>query len=158
NPALADAIFLDIGFLGTIEPYADVALDKGCIVMRTLGISGEAIRGRVGHDSNSQEKCGLIGNGLRVACLFLRPPTPMAELEAYARLFHAFRSGADIAMTPTKIAVVAVALACLAPLSVFSAPAPAVVGTATEIPGVVKGGSPIQRIIQGYKGLDDPIG
>src|SRR6185436_18190756 len=72
---------------------------------------------------------------------------------------HAFRSGADIAMTPTKIAVaIAAALVSLAPLSVFSAPAPAVVGTATEIPGVVKGGSPIQRIIQGYKGLDDPIG
>ena len=32
------------------------------------------------------------------------------------------------------------------------------VGTATEIPGVVEGGSPIQRILEGYDGLDDPIG
>src|SRR5882672_6583247 len=58
----------------------------------------------------------------------------------------------------TIIVVVAVTLVSLAPLSVFSAQAPAVVGAATEIPGVVKGGSPIQRILQGYKGLDDPIG
>jgi gluconolactonase len=38
------------------------------------------------------------------------------------------------------------------------AQAPAVVGAATEIPGVVAGGSPIERILTGYKGLDDPIG
>jgi len=57
----------------------------------------------------------------------------------------------------TKIAVFAVTLS-LAPFCVAVAQAPAVVGTATEIPGVVKGGSPIQRIVQGYKGLDDPIG
>src|SRR5262249_33094025 len=60
-------------------------------------------------------------------------------------------------MTPkTKIA--AVVLASLAPFCAAAAEAPAVVGTATEIPGVVKGGPPIQRIITGYKGLDDPIG
>jgi gluconolactonase len=33
-----------------------------------------------------------------------------------------------------------------------------VVGAATEIPGVVQGGSGIQRILTGYNGLDDPIG
>ncbi len=36
--------------------------------------------------------------------------------------------------------------------------APAVTGTAVEIPGVVKGGTPIERILTGYDGLDDPIG
>src|SRR5262245_14762833 len=36
--------------------------------------------------------------------------------------------------------------------------APAVAGTAVDIPGVVKGGTPIQRILTGYDGLDDPIG
>jgi gluconolactonase len=36
--------------------------------------------------------------------------------------------------------------------------APTVVGTATEIPGVVAGGSPIERLLEGYDGLDDPIG
>jgi len=61
-------------------------------------------------------------------------------------------------MTPRTKTAIAVALVCLAPFSVFSAQAPDVVGAATEIPGVVKGGSPIQRILQGYKGLDDPIG
>ena len=62
-------------------------------------------------------------------------------------------------MTPrTKIAVVAVTLVSLAPFCVGCAEAPSVVGTATEIPGVVEGGSPIQRLVEGYKGLDDPIG
>lgn len=62
-------------------------------------------------------------------------------------------------MTPrTKIAVIAVTLVSLAPFCIASAQAPAVVGAATQIPGVVKGGSPIQRIVTGYKGLDDPIG
>jgi gluconolactonase len=36
--------------------------------------------------------------------------------------------------------------------------APAVVGTAVEIPGVISRGTPIERIITGYDGLDDPIG
>ncbi len=38
------------------------------------------------------------------------------------------------------------------------APAPTVVGTAVEIPGVVRGGAPIERILTGFNGLDDPIG
>ena len=37
-------------------------------------------------------------------------------------------------------------------------PAPAVAGAAIDIPGVVKGGTPIERILMGYDGLDDPIG
>ena len=61
-------------------------------------------------------------------------------------------------MASRTIPFIAVTLACLAPLSVFSAPAPNVVGTAVEIAGVVKGGAPIQRVVTGYKGLDDPIG
>jgi gluconolactonase len=35
---------------------------------------------------------------------------------------------------------------------------PAVVGAAVDIAGVVKGGTPIERILTGYDGLDDPIG
>src|SRR5258705_186342 len=62
-------------------------------------------------------------------------------------------------MTPgTKIASIAVALLSLAPFCLRAAQAPAVVGAATEIPGVVKAGSPIQRIVTGYTRLDDPIG
>jgi len=57
-----------------------------------------------------------------------------------------------------NFAVVAVMLVSLAPFCVASAQVPAVVGAAMEIPGVVAGGSPIQRILEGYKGLDDPIG
>jgi gluconolactonase len=55
--------------------------------------------------------------------------------------------------------------ACLALLPVVHAvmlaqarQAPVVTGTAVEIPGVVKGGAPIERILTGYNGLDDPIG
>ena len=36
--------------------------------------------------------------------------------------------------------------------------APAVVGSAVAIPGVVRGGAPIERILTGFEGLDDPIG
>src|ERR1041384_6750641 len=36
--------------------------------------------------------------------------------------------------------------------------APAVVGAAVDIAGVVKGGAAIERILTGYNGLDDPIG
>src|SRR5262245_22512753 len=54
--------------------------------------------------------------------------------------------------------VVAVMLVSLAPLCVACSEGLPVVGTATDIPGVVKGGSPIQRIVTDYKGLDDPIG
>jgi gluconolactonase len=35
---------------------------------------------------------------------------------------------------------------------------PAVVGAAVDIAEVVKGGTPIERILTGYDGLDDPIG
>lgn len=38
------------------------------------------------------------------------------------------------------------------------AASPATVGAAVDIPDVVKGGTPIERILTGYDGLDDPIG
>ena len=68
-----------------------------------------------------------------------------------------FAAGIDMTLR-TRVAAAAVALVCAAPFYVFGAQAPAVVGAATDIPGVVKSGSPIQRIVTGYKGLDDPIG
>jgi gluconolactonase len=58
-------------------------------------------------------------------------------------------------MTPgAKLAIAAVMLVSLP----GCAEEPEVVGTATGIPGVVEGGSPIQRLLEGYNGLDDPIG
>lgn len=39
-----------------------------------------------------------------------------------------------------------------------AAQSPVVVGTALEIPGVVAAGTPIERILTGFNGLDDPIG
>ena len=35
---------------------------------------------------------------------------------------------------------------------------PATMGTAVDIPGVVKGSTPIDRMLTGFNGLDDPIG
>ena len=35
---------------------------------------------------------------------------------------------------------------------------PAVVGAAVAIPGVVRAAAPIERILTGFDGLDDPIG
>ncbi len=61
-------------------------------------------------------------------------------------------------MTPKTIAAIAITFVSLGSFYAFAAEAPAVVGTATEIAGVVAGGSPITRIVQGYKGLDDPVG
>lgn len=40
----------------------------------------------------------------------------------------------------------------------IAAQVPTVVGTAVEIPGVVRGGAPIEQILTGFNGLDDPIG
>ena len=31
-------------------------------------------------------------------------------------------------------------------------------GVALDIPGVVRGGTPIERLLEGFGGLDDPIG
>jgi gluconolactonase len=45
-----------------------------------------------------------------------------------------------------------------APTRAQALQAPAVAGAAVDIPGVVKGGTPIERILTGYNGLDDPIG
>jgi gluconolactonase len=59
------------------------------------------------------------------------------------------------------IAVVIAALVSQAPFRfVLGQPnqTPVVVGTATEILGVVEGGSEIVRVLEGYDGLDDPIG
>src|SRR5712675_2089296 len=44
DPTLADAIFLDIGFLGPLESNADVARKQLFIVIRAVRIGGQAIR------------------------------------------------------------------------------------------------------------------
>jgi gluconolactonase len=61
----------------------------------------------------------------------------------------------------TAIAVLAVGLCVQSVRQTATAQgvaAPTVVGTATEIPGVVRNGAPIERILTGFNGLDDPIG
>ena len=57
------------------------------------------------------------------------------------------------------IAVVCSVLSFQAASEMASGQATAVaVGVATDIPGVVKGGTAIERILTGFNGLDDPIG
>src|SRR6202035_4293463 len=52
HPALADAIFLDIGFLDALEANADIARQHGLVVVRAFRISrqtvGQFVRRRVG--------------------------------------------------------------------------------------------------------------
>src|ERR1051325_7103644 len=62
-------------------------------------------------------------------------------------------------MKPTALALCfATLLAADVAVLAQALQAPAVAGAAVEIPGVVKGGTPIERILTGYDGLDDPIG
>src|SRR5688572_15166761 len=49
HPALADAIFLDIGLLGALEADADVALQQFLVVIGALRVGGEPVRKRVAH-------------------------------------------------------------------------------------------------------------
>ena len=48
DPAFRHTIFLDIGFLGSIEADADLALQQICIVKLAVWIKGEAVWKRVG--------------------------------------------------------------------------------------------------------------
>src|SRR6478609_4322937 len=48
DPALADAIFLDIGFLGALEADTDVAREQFLVVVRAARIGRQAVRKRVG--------------------------------------------------------------------------------------------------------------
>src|SRR5215510_24850 len=64
-------------------------------------------------------------------------------------------------MKPTALVIVVCCTALQAAHTTARAQAlraPAVAGAASDIPGVVKGGTPIERILTGYDGLDDPIG
>jgi len=58
----------------------------------------------------------------------------------------------------TTISLIVGALILQVSFSIARAQAPAIVGVANEIPGVVQRGTPIERILTGYNGLDDPIG
>ena len=61
-------------------------------------------------------------------------------------------------MTRISLAVALCVLGLQAAPGVASGQAPAGVVLATEIPGVVKAGAAIERIVTGFDGLDDPIG
>ncbi len=71
-------------------------------------------------------------------------------------------TGVHFGMKPRiAIAVAIGALVSQAPFFVANTQetqVPVVVGAAIEISGVVEGGAEIQRILEGYNGLDDPIG
>ena len=54
--------------------------------------------------------------------------------------------------------IVAVSMLCGNALVAQIPQSPVVVGAAVGIPGVVSGGTPIERMLTGFDGLDDPIG
>lgn len=58
DPAFRHTIFLDIGFLGSIEADADLALQQICIVKLAVWIKGEAVWKRVGHVMLFASECG----------------------------------------------------------------------------------------------------
>lgn len=58
DPAFRYTIFLDIGFLGSVEADADLALQQICIVKLAVWIKGEAVWERVGHVMLFASECG----------------------------------------------------------------------------------------------------
>src|SRR5580700_2165603 len=51
DPALADAIFGDVGLLDALEAHADVALEQLLVVVRAAWVGGETVgQGVVGHN------------------------------------------------------------------------------------------------------------
>lgn len=59
----------------------------------------------------------------------------------------------------TAAVLLGLGVACLSPWARAQTPAvPVTVGRTTAIPGVVTAGVPIERVLTGYDGLDDPIG
>src|SRR5262245_56224125 len=53
HPALADAVFLDVGLLLALEAHAHAALQQRLVVEGAPGIGGEAVRRCVGHSCAS---------------------------------------------------------------------------------------------------------
>ena len=50
DPAFADAVFLDIGFLGAVEADADAAFEQGLVEIRAGRVGAETVgEGVVGH-------------------------------------------------------------------------------------------------------------
>src|SRR3546814_11688551 len=52
DPAFGDAVFLDIGLLGTLEANADAALEAVRVEPRAARIAREAVGRGVGHDGS----------------------------------------------------------------------------------------------------------
>src|ERR1700748_14941 len=47
DPSLADAVFLDVGLLDTLEADADPALEELGVVVGTVGVGGQPVGGRI---------------------------------------------------------------------------------------------------------------
>src|SRR5690606_2815615 len=93
DPALADAVLLDVLALLAVEQHADPALQGGGVVEGALRIDGEAVGRRVGHRKRSV--CGRArriparrrnaspGPALRVSWAFTEPaPAPPRQASA----------------------------------------------------------------------------
>ena len=73
DPALAHAIFLDIGLLGALEADADAALQQGGVVVGAVRVVRQAVGRGIGH-------CGSSSVIARWAAISARYPSPGAPL------------------------------------------------------------------------------
>lgn len=49
NPTFADAVFLDVGLLGSVKTDADIALEDFLVVVRAFGINAQTVRKFIRH-------------------------------------------------------------------------------------------------------------
>src|SRR5260221_14691508 len=73
DPALAHAIFLDVGLLLAVELDADALSQQGLVVMRALGVGRKPVGERCfGHGVQYSGRHGRFATGLRPACCSAR--------------------------------------------------------------------------------------
>src|SRR5215510_267826 len=60
DPALADAVFLNIGLFDALEADADIARQRIGVIVGAVRVVGEAVRRRVGHGSSLLFKASVL--------------------------------------------------------------------------------------------------
>src|SRR5208337_4384594 len=93
DPALADAVFLDIGLLDTLEPNADATAQHGLVIERAGGVVGQAVGRHVGHQDTSRRSGAAryrslarvsmasltLADAAEISFQYARSPCPMSS-------------------------------------------------------------------------------
>src|SRR5215469_14778549 len=73
-----DPAFADVGFLGALEAYADIALERLVVIIRTARVIGETV-GRLigfgGHDTNNPVRIACATPSQSVGAIFASLPS-----------------------------------------------------------------------------------